>query len=188
MIEANHPSGRSAFRIVQCLVATLAISAALAGPFNNAPAQAATADLTCTFAGRANFAPALTATNTKANASITFGLVNCLSPDGMHPDLKSAIFTGSGTATAAPGINPCSLLLTIVATGPLIWSPTGEHSTFSGTFNTSLSAGPIAITAEVTKGVLAGDTGPIIALPLPNADCLVNGLTSLTAVGQFFFN
>ncbi|HWD71359.1 MAG TPA: hypothetical protein VG779_02425 [Actinomycetota bacterium] len=189
MIEANRPCGRSAFRITKCLFVTLAIAAALAVPFNDGPAQAATGDLACTFAAQVNFTPALTPTNTTAKASVTAGLINCISLNGMHSDLKSATWTVSGIATAAPAPNPCSLLLTIAATGPFIWSPTGEQSPSTATLNTNLSAGPITIRVDATKGVLAGDTGTVVALPLPNVDCAVNGLTSLTAiVGVLLFN
>ena len=189
MLLVTRPFGRRSFRIVQCLGVTLAVAAALAAPLNNAPAQAAAGDLLCVFAAQANFTPPLTATNHSARASATLGLVGCMSPNGMYSDLKSATWTASGTATAAPGPNPCSLLLRLVVTGPAIWSPTGEQSTFTGTFNTNLSAGPIKIGVDVTKGVLAGETGPAVPVPIPNLECAINGLTSLTAFpGLIFFN
>lgn len=189
MLEVNRPCGRRSFRIVQRLVVTLAIAAGVVGPFSAAPAQAATGDLTCPFAGQVNFTPALTATNTTAKASLRIAVFNCISLNGTHSDLTSATWTASGTVTAAPGLNPCSLLLKFVVTGPVIWSPADEQSTFTGTFNTNPSAGPITIKADVTKGVLAGDTASAALLPIPNVDCLVNGLSGLTAVtGLVFFN
>lgn len=162
------------------LLATVVILVgAFAGPLGTAPAHAATGDLVCTTNIQINFTPPLTATNTTAQASATAGLVLCSSPNGSYPDLASATATSSGTATSAGGF-PCSLLLTMELKFSATWSPTGQQSEGTFTINTDPSGGTVTFSGVVTNGVLAGDSVTLVGLVLPNADCAVKGLSSLT--------
>jgi len=143
-------------------------------------AQAATGDLTCEGSGQLNLSPALTATNHNAIVSLTAGLVNCTSVNGRYPQLRSDAAIGTGTATSAPGVNPCGLLVSLATSDRVTWSPTGEHSTSTALLNTDPSNGTVAISSHFTGGVLAGDSGTFVATATPNLDCALNGLTSLT--------
>jgi hypothetical protein len=174
---------------VQRVFVTCAIVAgALAGP-SALPAHAATGDLTCTIDFQINFSPALTATNTSAKVSLTAGLVGCMSPNGVFPDLRSATAIGSGSAASGSGGNPCSLLLNIQLKASTTWSPTGQHSKASFTINTNAPAGTVTLRGVVTSGVLAGDSfTPVAIVITPNPDCAVKGLISLIGENQVIFN
>ncbi|WP_018348149.1 hypothetical protein [Longispora albida] len=152
------------------------------------PAQAAVGDLACTGAAQATFTPALTSGGTVA-VSATGTLTGCVSVNGAYTQLKSATLTASGTATAAPGLNPCTLVLTITLTGTLTWTPTGQQSGISAVLNTNLATGSAAVSIQVNTGPLAGDTGTEAPVVTPNLDCLFNGLNALNAtLVVFSFN
>jgi hypothetical protein len=163
-------------------LATLAVLGGGVGALlSGGSAQAAAGDLVCTATAQINFTPALTVFNTSAKASASGGLVSCLSPNGRYPNLRSAAITGSGTATSAGGLNPCSLLVTIDLNATAGWSPTGQKSKAIFTVNTDLAAGSATFGGSVSSGPLAGDSvTPVGAVVVPNADCLLNGLKSLT--------
>jgi hypothetical protein len=157
------------------------VAGTLASPLGVAPAHAATGDLVCLASGTVTFNPALTLTNTTSNVTASTLLKNCASPNGMHTDLKNAIAASSGSATSAGGINPCSLLLDVKATGAFTWQPSGQKSNFEDAVVTNPSDGTIHINGRVTSGPLNGD--PVTIAPIvghPNLDCAVNGLKSLT--------
>lgn len=147
------------------------------------PASAAPGDLTCTANFQQNFTPPLTATNTNANVDGSSALVNCTSPNGNFPTLKSGISPGSGTAVALGGANPCSLLLRIELTSTIEWSPPGNpKSHLDVVIDTNPADGTVAFTATVTNGPLKGDTATAVAQANPNPDCAVNGLSSLSSI------
>src|SRR5579859_1283076 len=110
------------FACVTNLVVMLAVAASmLLVPLTAAPAEAAIGDLTCTTVFQIDVRPALTALNTKGNASIVVGLSNCLSLNGRYSPLKAGLMTGSGPAQSLGGV-PCNLLLTIAFTLQISWA------------------------------------------------------------------
>ena len=168
-------------RRLAALLGGIAIAAVLV-PLSG-PAYAESGDLTCAAAGQMNFSPALTATNTSAKVSQSAAAFNCTSPNGRYPDLKSASAPLTGSATSAPGVNPCNTLVTIQEKGVVTWSPTGQRSTVDLLMNLNPSAGSVTVTFTVTGGVLAGDSVTFVGTLAPNADCAVNGLASLAFEG-----
>jgi hypothetical protein len=149
------------------------------------PSQAAVGDLTCTALFQMNFRPALKGATTASNSSIEVGLSNCLSLNGRYSDLSSGLMTGSGPATSLPGI-PCSLVLTVNYKLKVDWS-NGQTSKVDAEVNSNPLDGTIGFKGVVTGGPLTGDkiyaAGPVV----PNADCLLRGLTSLVGVNQKLF-
>ncbi|MBP2472753.1 hypothetical protein JOF53_001625 [Crossiella equi] len=169
-------SFRTRTAAVVLAVATLFSSAVAAPP----PAQAALGDLTCALdAAYLTFTPPL-----KAGQSSTItgyaNLTGCLSLTG-YSRLTRATIEATGTVTAAPGVNPCGLILDMPLTGQVAWN-TGETSDITALLSTQLSQLPVLVGIEVTSGPLAGDTAnnTIVPAPVPNLDCLVNGLQTLT--------
>jgi hypothetical protein len=163
------------------LTLAVAVSAAsLAGLVTAAPPASATlGDLTCFTNAAIYFSPALRAGGTSAVTATVSG-VGCVSLNGNYPDLQSFTANLSGSATAASlPINPCSLLLTIAATGQTLNWNTGQQSTFNATLNTNPLAGTLSLTGTMTGGPLAGDTLLFVPVVVPNLDCLTAGLTSL---------
>jgi hypothetical protein len=157
---------------------TAAVVAFALGPWSQV-AHAETGDLTCTGNFQFDFSPPLTPANTTADAAVGGGLVNCQSPNGKYPRLKSGVRTGDGTATRHFG-DQCAPVMTIVEKAELIWN-TGEKSKFDITVNTDPSAGRVTISARFTSGPLAGDTANAYPVVHPNADCAVVGLSQLTS-------
>jgi len=165
-------------------LATLAlVGGALALAFSVPTAPAATGDLVCTVAGQFEFSPPLTATNHTAALTETASVFACNSPNGQHSDIKSGLAEGTGTATSAAGLNPCSALLTIDINVKVRWEPNAGQSRAVFHINTNPS-GPVTITGTVTSGVLKGDSVTFIGALVPNADCALNGLSSLTFEGE----
>lgn len=137
-------------------------------------------DLACTVNFQLTFTPALTATNTTAAMVGQAGLVNCFSPSGAYPDIRSGTANGPGTVTSIGGV-PCNLLLTANGTAKFVWN-TGEVSDFNYVVNTNPLAGEVTLHAQVTSGPLAGTTATAVpVLANPNPDCLFVGLTNLTS-------
>ncbi|GAA2282355.1 hypothetical protein GCM10010145_61340 [Streptomyces ruber] len=160
----------------------LAASAALSAAGLVLPATAAHAaagDLTCTGHGVINFDPALTGAGQTAGVTGDAAVVNCLSPNGSHPQLKNADVSAKGTAHTQNG-SPCSLLLTADLTVAFNWD-NGQTSTVDATVNTDPAKGLISIGGPVVGGPLKGDTFTVVpVLANPNPDCGTKGLTSLT--------
>jgi hypothetical protein len=143
-------------------------------------AQAAVGDSTCTATIRISFAPPLTAGNTTANVSLAANLSSCTSVNGAFSRLNSGTVTATGTATSQ-GLSPCNLLLTIHARATFTWN-TGETSRGDVTISTDpLHGGVGTAIVQVTSGPLVGDTGTHVAAIIPNVDCLLAGLRTLTA-------
>jgi hypothetical protein len=147
------------------------------------PAQAAPGDLVCPASFQANFTPALSATSTHAAVSVQVFDIGCASASGAYAQLRSGVWEASGTAAAAEGANPCGLQLSLVASGRIVWSPTGEQSAFDLVINLDAGAGDPAASVVITAGVLAGDTVTGVGPLVPNADCAANGLSSLMSAG-----
>ncbi|MGW2370572.1 hypothetical protein ACWCZ5_34365 [Streptomyces sp. NPDC001667] len=158
------------------IAAVAALGLALTGQF---PAHAATGDLTCTAQAQVNFSPPLVAGGT-STGDVDAVLDNCTSPNGSFSRLTSAEALGSATVSAAPGVNPCSLRLTLNATLKATWQ-NGQHSDIAAELTTDPTLGTAGLTATVTGGQLAGDSiTPVIVEINPNPDCATNGLKSLT--------
>lgn len=145
------------------------------------PAGAAIGDLTCTvLGGTANFNPPLQPGGSSAVTVEDVTLDDCTSLTGKTMQTGTAHATDV-TATAASGLNPCSLLLTISGDLKIIWTPAAGNlpSTVAATLNLNPANGLPALSITVTAGSLAGDTGTAAPVITPNADCLTNGLSSL---------
>ncbi|MFI9006120.1 hypothetical protein ACIGNX_02645 [Actinosynnema sp. NPDC053489] len=152
------------------------------------PAAAVVPDLTCDVNVQLTFAPALTATRTTASVTAVADLVNCLSPNGSHPELAGgAVTTATATATSLGGV-PCNLLLTITGSATIQWSPGDEETTFDFTVRTNVLDGTVQLTTWQTSGPLAGTTSQTVGVANPNLDCLLNGLSGLAVpLGQTTF-
>ena len=171
------------YRVLLILAVT---AGALLVPLRVAPAQAAVGDLTCTAVWQIDFSPALTTSHTTSNASMVVGLSNCMSLNGHYSKLKAGTITGSGPAQSLGGL-PCSLVLTIQFKLHINWTD-GQQSELNATVNSDPSAGTLGFNGRVTGGVLAGDSVTALGPFVPNADCLLNGLTSLVGTNQKLFS
>jgi hypothetical protein len=141
------------------------------------PASAAVGDLLCTATAQGNFVPPLTSSGGTVDVDVTGALSNCVSPNQNYTALQSASITGSGTATAVPGV-PCSLLLTINFTATVVWSPPGSPNS---ELDVVVSTNPPEISAVFTDGLLDGDSMlPLVVVINPNPDCLLGQLKYLT--------
>ena len=167
--------------LILCLTA-----GALVAPLSVAPAQAATGDLTCTAIWQIDFSPALTASQTTSNASMVVGLSNCVSLNGAFRNLKAGTMTGSGPAQSLGVVN-CDPLLTIELSLQISWTD-GQQSKLTATVNSNPLAGTVGFNGLVNGGVLKGDSvfaaGPFV----PNADCLLKGLSSIEGTNQKVFS
>ena len=172
-------------RSLRGVMAAALLTGALAASVSAAPAEAAVGDLTCTAVYQIDFRPALTPFNTKSQATIVLGLSNCLSLNGRYTSLRAATSTGAGTATSV-GLVPCSLVITIPFQFQINWS-NGDQSTMSALVNDNPFTGQLGFNGSVTSGPLAGDKVFAIGPFLPNADCLLHGLTSLVGTNQKVF-
>jgi hypothetical protein len=148
------------------------------GTLGAVPAHASSTDLRCTVGS----AYILMDTPLQAGESSFFigyaDVSGCTSPDGSSTLTQGPIGL-SGKATAAPGTNPCSLILNMQVNGSIEWT-SGEVSNVSGTLSTNPAAPPLGISATVTAGPLDGDTAHVIPVLLPNLNCPFVGLESLT--------
>jgi hypothetical protein len=141
-------------------------------------ARAATPDLTCTFgSGSLSFNEPLQAGG-GAYFTGSANLSGCHSSDG-YSDLTQGPVSIYGTAYAAPGTNPCSVILNMQLTAWISWSD-GQYTEFTATFSTNPADPPLGLGVKVILGPLAGDTAFAIPVVLPNLDCLLVGLDSLT--------
>jgi len=144
-----------------------------------APAHAATPDLTCSFGSAyLTFGAPLQAGQTTDFAGYA-NVTGCTSGDG-YSNLTGGPAEFFGTVTAAPGINPCSVILDLKFTGDIYW-PNGQTTALAGTFSTNPADQPLGIGVKVTSGPLAGDTASALPVVVPNLDCLLVGLSSLSA-------
>jgi hypothetical protein len=66
--------------------------------------------------------------------------------------------------------------------------PGGQRSELRATVNSNPLAGPLGFNGVVTSGLLAGEKVTALGPFLPNADCLLNGLTSITGINQKLFS
>ncbi|MFF2195883.1 hypothetical protein [Streptomyces sp. NPDC058157] len=144
-----------------------------------APAHAAVGDLTCTLdSAYLTFDPPLKAGHT-ANVTGYANLTGCVSLTG-HNDLTRATITATGLTSAAPGVNPCNLIMEIPVSGQVQWS-NGQTSDLDARLSTDPAKPPIGITIDLNSGPLAGDhAAAVVPAPIPNLDCLLNGLQTLT--------
>jgi len=168
------------------LIAGTLLAGALVGPLAAAPAEAAVGDLTCTAVYQIDFHPALTPVHTTSQATIVLGLSNCLSLNGRYSSIRAATSTGAGTATSV-GLVPCSLVVTIPFTFTINWS-NGQQGTMSALVNDNPFTGQLGFNGTVTSGPLSGDKVFAIGPFVPNADCLLRGLTSLVGTNQKVFS
>ncbi|MGZ3144633.1 hypothetical protein ACVDFE_22095 [Lentzea chajnantorensis] len=152
------------------------------------PAHAVVPHLTCNVNVQLSFSPALTAVQTTASVTAVANLVNCLSPNGSHPELAGgAVTSATGTATSLGGV-PCSLLLTLTGSATILWSPGDEQTTFDFTVRTNVLDGTVQLTTWQTSGPLTGTTSQTVGAANPNLDCLLNGLSGLAVpIGQTTF-
>lgn len=179
LTTADQRRPRRLTRTGMVVAAVMLAASTLASTAPPAHAEDPLPSLTCNINFQLNFSPPLTLTNTTADATVSAGFVNCISPNGEHDDLLSGAVTGSGTAESLAGV-PCSLLLTVEGTADLTWN-TGATSEIEFLANTNPLNGLVTLNGEVTGGELEGTTG--LAVPVlanPNLDCLF-GLTNLTS-------
>jgi hypothetical protein len=158
----------------------LALSVATLGlaTVGSSQARADTTDLTCTFgSGYLAFGQPLQAGGS-ADFTGSANLSGCYSGDGYSALTQGPVGFG-GEATAAPGTNPCSVILDIRLTAVIEW-PDGQLSQVSATISTNPADPPLGLSATVTQGPLAGDTASAVPVVLPNLDCPLVGLDSLT--------
>jgi len=169
-------------------IVAMAVALALDGLYAVAvvtPARAAIGDLTCTVSAIATFDPPLRPGGTTTVVGHAL-LQNCLSPNGRFPNIHGAVYLAPALhGTAAPGINPCSLLLTLRGDVEIDWN-TGQESYGSGVLNTNPLNGAIGgfITYDGPndhEDPFFGDVATVLPVAAtPNADCLTAGLKILT--------
>jgi hypothetical protein len=141
-------------------------------------ARAATPDLTCLFgSGSLSFNEPLQAGG-GAYFTGSANLSGCHSSDG-YSDLAQGPVSIYGTAYAAPGTNPCSVILNMQLTAWISW-PDAPPTEFTATFSTNPADPPLGLGVKVTQGPLSGDTAEALPVALPNLDCLFVGLDSVT--------
>jgi hypothetical protein len=143
------------------------------------PAHAATPDLTCSFNSAYLLFGSPLQAGGQANVYGTGALSGCTSSDG-YGSLAGGPVEFLGTATAAPGVDPCSLVLDIQGTAYVNWSG-GGTSVLDVTVSTNPADPPLGIGVKVTSGPLDGDTASVVPVLVPNLDCPLVGLDSLTA-------
>jgi hypothetical protein len=165
-------------RVIVPALLALALAALCFGTVGTTQARAATPDLTCTFgSGSLSFNEPLQAGG-GAYFTGSANLSGCYSSDG-YSDLTQGPVSISGTAYAAPGTNPCSVILDIQLTAWIAWSD-GQYTEITATLSTNPADPPLGIGVKVILGPLAGDTAVAIPVVLPNLDCLLVGLDSVT--------
>jgi len=123
------------------------------------PAHAAAIDLQCALNVQLNFNPPLTISHTTGSPTGGGGVVDCQSPGGKYPDLKSGTATVLNASATSSG-DPCDLLLTVTGTGKVTWDG-GQTSQFNFTANTNPANGSPTFKAKVTSGPLADDTSRV---------------------------
>jgi len=144
-----------------------------------APAHAATPDLTCTFGSAYLSLDSPLQAGQSAYFQGYANLTGCTSSDG-YSNLTQAPVAFSGIATAAPGTNPCALILDLKFTGGIYW-PDGEITGLAGSLSTNPADPPLGLSLKPTSGPLAGDTAAALPVVVPNLNCLLAGLNSLSA-------
>jgi hypothetical protein len=160
--------------LVVCL---LALGLSGLGPVTAAHADVG--DLTCALnAAYLTFDPPLQAGGTSTVHGYA-NLTGCLSLTG-HGDLARATIEAAGTVTAAPGVNPCSLIVRIPVSGEVTWND-GTTSDLDAALSTDPAQPPLGIQIMLGSGHLAGDSAlAVVPVPVPNLDCPLVGLETLT--------
>ncbi|TDV53940.1 hypothetical protein [Actinophytocola oryzae] len=169
-------SFRTKIAAVALTMTTVTAPTVLAPP----TAQAALGDLTCALnAAYLTFTPPLKA-GQSSSVNGYANLTGCVSLTS-YGRLTRATIAASGTVTAAPGINPCGLILDMPLTGQVTWD-TGETSDINVLLSTQLSSLPVLVGIDVTSGPLVGDSAnnTVVPAPVPNLDCAIVGLQTLT--------
>ena len=120
---------------IAAVVGALAINGLCAAVIGT-PAKAAVGDLSCTVSATATFNPPL-----RPGGSTTVTghalLQNCVSPSGRFPNIKSGVYYAPALqGTAAPGVDPCGMLLTLRGAVEIDWN-TGQVSHGDGVLNTN---------------------------------------------------
>jgi hypothetical protein len=80
------------------------------------------------------------------------------------------------------------VVLTVSYTFQIQWAPGGQAGVMQATVNSNPLAGTLGFTGVVTSGPLKGDKVYAIGPFVPNLDCLLSGLTSLTGANQKVFS
>jgi hypothetical protein len=165
-------------RVIVPILLALALAAFGFATVGASQARAATPDLTCTFgSGYLSFNEPLQAGG-GAYFTGSANLSGCHSSDG-YSDLTQGPVSIYGTAYAAPGTNPCSVILDIQLTAWISWSD-GQSTELNATISTNPADPPLGLGVKVTQGPLSGDTASALPVVLPNLDCLLVGLDSLS--------
>ncbi len=133
-------------------------------------------DLSCLASFQFDFSPKLD--NNTVSSQTTAALTACLSPDGLHNDLLSAVLFADRGHSTATGCSPVPIAIDGV--GSILWN---DDSTSDFTFrvNTNPLAERFGLEANITGGTLAG--GRITALPLlilQDGLCGFGGVNSLS--------
>ncbi|MFE2752325.1 hypothetical protein ACFXGA_10015 [Actinosynnema sp. NPDC059335] len=159
--------------LVTALLAVLPVPAATAAP----------GDLTCEVQVQTDFTPPITGSVTGYAGEVSGSFVNCVSATGQT--MQSGVFQGTATATSTIA-TPCSVVIRIVATGTISWTPTAS-SDFVYVFNTDPAQGLVELSMTITGGALAGDGMIPVAWFTPNLDCALTGLRYVSVGGAGTF-
>ncbi len=134
-------------------------------------------DLACIASFQFDFSPKLD--NNTVTAQTTAALTGCLSPDGSHRNLLSAVLFADRGHSTATGCSP--LPVAIDGVGSILWND-NSTSEFNFRVNTNPLAERFGLEANITGGTLAG--GRITSLPLlllQDGLCGLGGVNSLSA-------
>jgi len=133
-------------------------------------------DLACLASFQFDFSPKLD--NNTVSSQTTAALTGCLSPNGLHNDLLSAVLFADRGHSVATGCSP--LPIAIDGVGSILWND-DSSSVFTFRVNTNPLAQAFGLEANITSGTLAG--GRITALPAVVAQdglCGLGGVRSLS--------
>lgn len=180
---SSHPLFRRALRAA--VLSVTAVAGVLVAPLSTTPAHAAVGDLSCTAVYQITFSPALRGAGSSSTASGVVSLSNCLSLNGRYTALRAGTMTGMGPATNGLGL-PCAFL-SAQFQFRIDWT-NGQHSDLNALINDDPLTGALGFNGTVTDGALKGDSVFAIGPFVPNLDCLLNGLTSMTGANQKVFS
>ncbi|WP_030303449.1 hypothetical protein [Streptomyces katrae] len=135
------------------------------------------------------FTPALTLSQRTTRITATLRLTGCTTPNGHHPQLRSATLTLDGTARAG-----CSGASTPDGSARITWYNAQGHHTGTSTvqstprFVSSYNPGDALLSGRVTQGPLHGTRMTGTATPTSDVSgCAAHGLRTLSATGTLKF-